>query len=101
MQNTEKSLRAFQIKLRNAQRRRWLPRDLRHNFAAEIVRVTDMETSRSLAGHAGNHILTYLHANEKRRREEMNKREGKEIKVALTELYKEIKNGNIETSRFS
>lgn len=30
----------------------------------------------------------------------MNKREGKEIKVALTELYKEIKNGNIELPVF-
>jgi integrase len=78
----------------------WVPHDLRHNFATEIVRVTDIETSKSLTGHTGTHILTYLHTDEKRQREAMNKREGKEIKVVLTELYKETKNGNIELPVF-
>lgn len=78
----------------------WVPHDLRHNFATEIVRVTDIETAKSLTGHTGNHILTYLHTDEKRQREAMNKREGKELKVVLTELYNQVKNGNIEHSAF-
>jgi hypothetical protein len=53
-----------------------------------------------LTGHTGTHILTYLHTDEKRQREAMNKREGKEIKKTLTELYKEIKNGSIDVSAF-
>jgi integrase len=78
----------------------WVPHDLRHNFATEIVRVTDIETSKSLTGHSGEHILTYLHTDEKRQREAMNKREGKELKVVLTGLYNQVKNGNIEHSAF-
>ncbi|HEY0429028.1 MAG TPA: tyrosine-type recombinase/integrase [Pyrinomonadaceae bacterium] len=78
----------------------WVPHDLRHNFATEIVRVTDIETAKSLTGHTGMHILTYLHTDEKRQREAMNKREGKELKAVLTELYNQTRNGNIEISAF-
>jgi site-specific recombinase XerD len=78
----------------------WVPHDLRHNFATEIVRVTDIETAKSLTGHTGNHILTYLHTDEKRQRQAMNKREGKELKAVLTELYNQTRSGSIELSAF-
>jgi integrase len=78
----------------------WVPHDLRHNFATEIVRVTDIETAKSLTGHSGAHILRYLHTDEKRQRAAMNKREGRELKETLTNLYNEIKGGNIDVSTF-
>ena len=74
--------------------------DLRHNFSTEIIRVTDIETAKSLTGHTGNHILTYLHTDEKRMREAMNRREGVDVKEVLTSLYNEIKNGNMELRTF-
>lgn len=58
------------------------------------------KTAKSLTGHTDTHILTYLYADEKHRREAMNKREGKELKKDLIELYNQIKNGNIDVSVF-
>lgn len=78
----------------------FVPHDLRHNFATDIVRVTDIETAKTLTGHTGTHILTYLHTDEKRQREAMRRREGKELKAVLTELYKQTKGGKIELSEF-
>ena len=78
----------------------WVPHVLRHNFATEIVQVTDIETAKSLTGHTGTHILTYLQTDEKRQRAAMNKREGKEINKVLVELYNQIKNGSIDVSAF-
>ena len=78
----------------------WVPHDLRHNFAWEIIRVTDIETACSLAGHTGSHIMTYLHTDEGRQRAAMDKREGKETKKVLTALYNEVKNGNMDVSTF-
>lgn len=78
----------------------FVPHDLRHNFSTEIIRVTDIETAKQLTGHTGQHILTYLHTDEKRLREAMNRREGVDVKEILTELYNDIKNGNIELRAF-
>ncbi|HEY0461265.1 MAG TPA: tyrosine-type recombinase/integrase, partial [Pyrinomonadaceae bacterium] len=78
----------------------WVPHDLRHNFATEIVQVTDIETAKSLTGHSGAHILRYLHTDEKRQRAAMNKREGKEIRQVLIDLYNEIKSDKIDVSTF-
>lgn len=78
----------------------WVPHDLRHNFSTEIVRVTDIETAKSLTGHSGPHILTYLHTDEKRQREAMNRREGKDLTATLTELYNQVKTGSINLSSF-
>jgi integrase len=78
----------------------WVPHDLRHNFATEIVRVTDIETAKSLTGHTGAHILRYLHTDEKRQRQAMNRREGKEVKDVLINLYNQIKSDKIDVSTF-
>lgn len=78
----------------------FVPHDLRHNFASEIIQVTDIETAKSLTGHTGGHIMTYLHTDEKRMREAMNRREGFEIKEKLTELYNLVKDDKINLSAF-
>lgn len=78
----------------------FVPHDLRHNFATEITQVTDIETAKSLTGHTGTHILTYLHTDERRQREVMNRREGKELKNILTDLYYQIKDDKIEVAAF-
>lgn len=78
----------------------FVPHDLRHNFATDITRLTDIETSKNLTGHSGDHILTYLHTDETRMREAIRKREGYDRKEILTELYNEVKNGNMEIRDF-
>lgn len=78
----------------------FVPHDLRHNFASEIIRVTDIETAKSLTGHTGEHILTYLHTDEGRMRQAMRRREGTDFTEELTALYNETKNGNIELRSF-
>ncbi len=78
----------------------FVPHDLRHNFSTEIIRVTDIETAKNLTGHTGDHILTYLHTDEGRMREAMNRREGFDRTELLTELYKETKDGSIELPAF-
>lgn len=74
--------------------------DLRHNFATEIVQVTDIETAKSLTGHSGNEIFTYLHTTERRQREAIRKRENKDSAAELIELYKGIKRGKIKARKF-
>jgi integrase len=78
----------------------WVPHDLRHNFASEIIQVTDIETAKSLTGHTGTHILTYLHTDEKRQRAAMNRREGKDVEKILIALYNDVKNGSMDVSAF-
>lgn len=78
----------------------WVPHDLRHNFATEIVQVTDIETAKSLTGHSGAHILRYLHTDEKRQRAAMNRREGREMKEVLTDIYNQVKSDKIDVSTF-
>ena len=78
----------------------FVPHDLRHNFATDITRVTDIETSKNLTGHSGDHILTYLHTDEIRMREAIRKREGYDRKEILTALYNDVKDGIIEIRDF-
>lgn len=78
----------------------FVPHDLRHNFATEIIKVTDIETAKSLTGHTGNHIMTYLHTNENLQRDAMRKREGIELKVELFDLYYEVKGDKIGVDKF-
>lgn len=74
--------------------------DLRHNFASEIARVTDIETAKSLTGHTGNEIFTYLHTTEKLQREAVARREKRDFKSELTEIYKAVKNDKISVEEF-
>lgn len=78
----------------------FVPHDLRHNFSTEISRLTDIETAKQLTGHTGTHILTYLHTDEGRMREAVRRREGREMRDDLTELYNQIKDGRITLSAF-
>lgn len=78
----------------------FVPHDLRHNFATDIVRLTDIETAKNLTGHTGEHILTYLHTDETRMRTAMRRREGREVRADLTELYNLVKDDKITLSAF-
>jgi len=78
----------------------WVPHDLRHNFATEIVRVADLATAKSLTGHTGQSIFTYLHTDEKRQREAMNRREGKEVSKVLSDIYNEVKSNKTDVEAF-
>jgi integrase len=78
----------------------FVPHDLRHNFVTEVMRVTDIETARTLTGHSSNEILTYLHTDESRQREAISKRENKDSKIEIVELYKGVKRGKIKLKTF-
>lgn len=78
----------------------FVPHDLRHNFATDIIRVTDIETAKSLTGHTGEHILTYLHTNEDRMREAVRAREGTDLTEYLTALYNDVKADKLDLAAF-
>jgi integrase len=79
----------------------FVPHDLRHNFATDIIRLTDIETAKSLTGHSGNAILTYLHTDEQKQREAIRKREGIDFNELVTDLYNGIKNDKIGLKEFA
>jgi integrase len=78
----------------------FVPHDLRHNFATEIAQVTDIETAKSLTGHSGNEIFTYLHTNEKLQREAVRKREKRDLIKEIVEIYKGVKRSKIKAKDF-
>lgn len=77
-----------------------MPHDLRHNFATEIVQVTDIETAKSLTGHTGNEIFTYLHTNEKLQREAIERRERRDRTKEIVEIYKQVRRGKMKVKKF-
>ena len=78
----------------------FIPHDLRHNFATEIIQVTDIETAKSLTGHTGNEIFTYLHTNEKLQREAINRRERRDQTKEIIGIYKEVRRGKMKAKQF-
>lgn len=74
--------------------------DLRHNFATEISQVTDIETAKSLTGHSGNEIFTYLHTNQQRQREAVRKRDKIDYDQLLDKIFEEVKRGELEAPKF-
>lgn len=78
----------------------FVPHDLRHNFATEIVQVTDIETAKSLTGHTGNEIFTYLHTNEKLQREAIERRERRDRTKEIVEIYKQVRRGKMKVKKF-
>lgn len=74
--------------------------DLRHNFASEIIQVTDIETAKSLTGHTGTDIFTYLHTTERQQREAVGRREKRDRKVDLTNLYNLVITDQIDVAQF-
>lgn len=78
----------------------FVPHDLRHNFASEIIRHTDIETAKNLTGHTGNEIFTYLHTDERKMAAAVAKREGRELVKQLIEVYKDVRRGKIKARRF-
>lgn len=74
--------------------------DFRHNFATEISQVTDIETAKSLTGHTGTEIFTYLHTNRDRQREAVRKREKFDFDGELEEIFDQIKGGKLRKKEF-
>ncbi|MET0753723.1 MAG: tyrosine-type recombinase/integrase [Pyrinomonadaceae bacterium] len=75
--------------------------DLRHNFATEISQVTDIETAKSLTGHTGNEIFTYLHTNQQRQREAVRKREKRDYTSELDKLFEAVQKKKITKEKFA
>ena len=75
--------------------------DLRHNFATEISQVTDIETAKSLTGHSGNEIFTYLHTNQKRQREAVRKREKIDYSAELEKVFEAVQSKEITKEKFT
>lgn len=68
----------------------FVPHDLRHQAATEIVRVTDIETAREYLGHSNiNQTNAYLHTTGERLMKARNKRD--EIKAGLVEVEELLK----------
>lgn len=79
----------------------FIPHDLRHNFATSVIGGTDIETARELLGHS-NILQTgiYLHTDEKKLKQAIQKSAGIELKNELVEIYKDIKRGKIKLKNF-
>jgi integrase len=78
----------------------FIAHDLRHNFATEISQVTDIETAKSLTGHTGNEIFTYLHTNQQRQREAVRKREKVDYNGELGALFDAVLEKEISREKF-
>ena len=74
----------------------FIPHDLRHVFATSISQVTDIETAKSLTGHTGTEIFTYLHTNQQRQREAVRKRDRIDYNAALEKVFEAFKKGKLE-----
>jgi integrase len=75
--------------------------DLRHNFATEISQVTDIETAKSLTGHTGTEIFTYLHTDRKRQREAIRKREKIDYTSELDKIFEAVQKEEITKEKFA
>jgi integrase len=75
--------------------------DLRHNFATEISQVTDIETAKSLTGHTGTEIFTYLHTNQQRQRDAIRKREKVDYDEELYKIFEAVQKKKITKEKFA
>lgn len=79
----------------------FIPHDLRHNFASEVIKHADIETVRELLGHSNiGQTGDYLHTDERRMREAIRKREGIDIKKALVVIYKDVRRKKMDVKKF-
>jgi integrase len=74
--------------------------DLRHNFATEISQVTDIETAKSLTGHSGTEIFTYLHTNQQRQRDAVRKREKIDYDGELNQIFEAVQKKKMTREKF-
>lgn len=75
--------------------------DLRHNFASEIVRVTDIETAREMLGHSNiKQTGQYLHTSEALQREAIDKRENLDKTAEIIALYKAVRRRKTNARNF-
>lgn len=79
----------------------FVPHDLRHGFASDIIEHADIETVRELLGHSNiGQTGDYLHTDEKKMRAAVRRREGIDIKRELVVIYKGVRRGKINAKAF-
>lgn len=79
----------------------FVPHDLRHNFASEIILHTDIKTAQEFLGHSSiEQTSDYLHTNEPQMRQAMNRREKRDLTKEIVEIYKGVKRGKINARKF-
>jgi integrase len=79
----------------------FVPHDLRHNFATEILRSSDIETARELLGHADiSQTGTYTHTSEQQLRDAIRKRDKIDYNKKLEEIFNSIKKKEIDLEEF-
>lgn len=79
----------------------FIPHDLRHNFASEVIRHTDIKTAQEFLGHSNiQQTNDYLHTTETQMREAIQRRDGIDLTSAVIEIYKDVKRGKIKARKF-
>lgn len=79
----------------------FVPHDLRHNFAVEIVENADIVTASALLGHSNiKQTSDYLHTNEQKLREAIQLREKRDNISEIVSIYKGVKRKQIKLKDF-
>lgn len=79
----------------------FVPHDLRHSFASDVIQHADIETVRELLGHSNvEQTGDYLHTNEKKLREAIRKAEGMDFRSEIISIYIDVKRGKIKAKQF-
>jgi len=75
--------------------------DLRHNFGTEILRESDIETSRKLLDHSNiSQTAIYIHTSTDRLREAIRKRDKTDYLSELRQVSQEVKKGKLKQVDF-
>lgn len=79
----------------------FIPHDLRHTFATEVISHTDIETARELLGHSNiGQTGDYLHTNEQRLSTAIRRKQGFDLKRELIVIFKETRRRRKKARRF-
>lgn len=79
----------------------FVPHDLRHSFASEVIPHTDIKTAQELLGHARiEQTGDYIHTNERRLKEAIRRRDGFDASRELVALYKQARRRKITAKKF-
>lgn len=79
----------------------FIPHDLRHNFASDVIQHTDIETTRELLGHSNiTQTGQYLHTTKERLRQAVKNRQGIDLKSEIVAIYKKTRRKKIKAKAF-
>ncbi len=75
--------------------------DLRHNYATDILKNSDIETARELLGHSNiAQTGTYVHTSEEQMRQAIRKRDKIDYNKKLDSIFEMVKKGKIDLKEF-